>query len=185
MGDGSYEMPRPTTGRKYRPSPPSGGDLLRAFSTISRALNLGQPLSLTPDLMAGERGPRAASGAVSDRPQPYRDGGLRLSGQIPPLCAPDLYATVHQESPADGEFTFPADDPTATQGGQAALEPIYYTVNDGASGRANAGIRDDELPESGGVPPGVLLAAGALLLASSVAGFTLALRRGPGGETGS
>ena len=92
-----------------------------------------------------------------------------------------LYATVHQESPADGEFTFPADDPTATQGGQAAVEPIYYTVNDGASGRANDGIRDDELPESGGVPPGVLLAAGALLLASGVAGFALALRRGPGG----
>jgi hypothetical protein len=94
-----------------------------------------------------------------------------------------LYTTVHQESPTDGKFTFPADDPTATQGGQAAVEPIYYTVNDGASGRANTGIRDDELPESGGVPPRALLAAGALLLASSVAGFTLALRRG--GEIGS
>jgi hypothetical protein len=89
-----------------------------------------------------------------------------------------LYTTVHQESPADGKFTFPADDPTATRGGQAAVEPIYYTVNDGASGRANAGIRDDELPESGGIPPGALLAAGALLLASSVAGFSLALRLG-------
>lgn len=89
-----------------------------------------------------------------------------------------LYTTVHQESPADGKFTFPAEDPTATRGGQAAVEPIYYTVNDGASGRANAGIRDDELPESGGIPPGALLAAGALLLASSVAGFSLALRRG-------
>ena len=89
-----------------------------------------------------------------------------------------LYTTVHQESPADGKFTFPAEDPTATRGGQAAVEPIYYTVNDGASGRANAGIRDDELPESGGIPPGALLAGGALLLASSVAGFSLALRRG-------
>jgi hypothetical protein len=89
-----------------------------------------------------------------------------------------LYTTVHQERPADGKFTFPAEDPTATRGGQAAVEPIYYTVNDGASGRANAGIRDDELPESGGIPPGALLAAGALLLASSVAGFSLALRRG-------
>lgn len=89
-----------------------------------------------------------------------------------------LYITVHEESPADGKFTFPADDPTATRGGQAAAEPIYYSVNDGASGRDDAGIRDDELPESGGVPPGALLAAGALLLASSVAGFSLALRRG-------
>ena len=89
-----------------------------------------------------------------------------------------LYTTVHQESPADGKFTFPADDPTATRGGQAAVEPIYYTVDDGASGQGSAGIRDDELPESGGVPPGALLAAGALLLASSVAGFSLALRRG-------
>ncbi len=89
-----------------------------------------------------------------------------------------LYTTVHQESPADGKFTFPADDPAARQGGQAAVEPIYYTVSDVASGRANAGIREDELPESGGVLPGALLAAGALLLASSVAGFSLALRRG-------
>ena len=106
------------------------------------------------------------------------NNGVEVELDRPVDSSQRLYTTVHEESPADGKFTFPADDPTATQGGQAAVEPIYYTVDDGASGRGSAGIRDDELPESGGVPSGALLAAGALLLASSVAGLSLALRRG-------
>ncbi|QIN84275.1 hypothetical protein GBA63_17670 [Rubrobacter tropicus] len=103
---------------------------------------------------------------------------VRVELDRPVASSQRLYATVHAEDPADGRFTFPADDPTATQGGRAAAEPISYTVEDGAPGRESAGIRDDELPESGGVPPGALLAAGTLLLLSSAACLSLALRRG-------
>ena len=44
--------------------------------------------------------------------------------------------------------------------------------------RENTGIRADELPESGGLPPAAILATGSLLLASSLMGLSLALRRG-------
>ena len=52
MDDGPYEVLRATPGRGHGLPGPRGGDLLRAFSAISRALNLGQPLSLTLDLIA-------------------------------------------------------------------------------------------------------------------------------------
>ena len=52
MDDGPYEVLRATPGRGHGLPEPRGGDLLRAFSAISRALNLGQPLSLTLDLIA-------------------------------------------------------------------------------------------------------------------------------------
>lgn len=109
------------------------------------------------------------------------NNGVKVELDRPVDSSQRLYTTVHEESPADGEFTFPADDPTATDGGQAAVEPIYYTVNDGASGQENTGIRDDELPESGGIPPAAVPAAGALLLLASAWGLRAALRgRGTG-----
>lgn len=113
---------------------------------------------------------------------------VRVELDRPLASSQRLYATVHAESPADGKFTFPADDPTATRGGRAAVQPISYTVDDGAPDRdpdggpdrVDAGIREDELPESGGIPPAGLLAAGTLLLASSVVGLSLSLRRANG-----
>lgn len=99
-----------------------------------------------------------------------------------------LYATVHAERPADGDFTYPGGDPTLERSGGAAAEPITYTVNDAASSEdraggtagkaAGGGIQDDELPESGGIPPAALLWAASVLLMSVAAGFSLASRRG-------
>lgn len=115
---------------------------------------------------------------------PLRAGAnddVKVQLDRPVASSQRLYATVHAEDPADGTFTFPAGDPTATQGGQAASRPISYTVDDATKNTAadatGGGIQDDELPESGGVPPGVLLAAGTALLLSSAACLSLALRR--------
>lgn len=91
-----------------------------------------------------------------------------------------LYATVHAERPADGEFTYPDGDPTLERDGRILAEPISYTVDespDEAPGdTASDGIRDDELPDSGGLSPTALLAAGALLLAAGAWGLRRAFR---------
>jgi len=52
MDEGPYEVLRATPGGERGLPGPRGRDLLRAFSAVSRALNLGQPLSLTLDLIA-------------------------------------------------------------------------------------------------------------------------------------
>ena len=52
MDEGPYEVLRATPGGERGLPGSRGRDLLRAFSAVSRALNLGQPLSLTLDLIA-------------------------------------------------------------------------------------------------------------------------------------
>ena len=52
MDKGPYEVLRATPGGERGLPGPRGRDLLRAFSAVSRALNLGQHLSLTLDLIA-------------------------------------------------------------------------------------------------------------------------------------
>ena len=72
-----------------------------------------------------------------------------------------VYATVHAERPADGDFTYPDGDPTARAGGGTAVEPISYTLSDASGDVAEDETPDGELPETGGVPPPLRLAAGA------------------------
>lgn len=118
---------------------------------------------------------------------PLRNGtneDVRVELREPLNSSQRLYTTIHAERPADGSFTYPNGDPTLERNGSTVAQPISYmlasatasseTANDAAA--RGGGIRDDELPESGGVTPGVLLAAGAFLLLSSAVVFA-SLRR--------
>lgn len=88
-----------------------------------------------------------------------------------------LYTTVHAERPADGDFTYPDGDPTLERDGRVVAEPISYAVIDPAPGdTANDGIRGDELPESGGLPPAAVLLTATSLLAAGAWGIRAALR---------
>lgn len=88
-----------------------------------------------------------------------------------------LYTTVHAERPADGDFTYPDGDPTLERDGRVVAEPISYDVIDPAPGdTANDGIRGDELPESGGLPPAAVLLTATSLLAAGAWGIRAALR---------
>jgi len=62
---------------------------------------------------------------------------------------------------------------------KSTVEPLYYTLKgaaDDVSGN-QADLRGGDLPESGGVPPSVLLAGGWAILLSSLTGLFLALRQ--------
>lgn len=125
---------------------------------------------------------------------PLREGSndeVRVELRQPLNSTQKLYAAVHAERPADGDFTYPDGDPTLEEGGQKTVEPISYTVKDDAAGdtagdaagdaASEGGIRDDELPESGGVSPAALLVAGAVLLLVSAWGLRAALRQSGAG----
>lgn len=80
-----------------------------------------------------------------------------------------LYAVLHVEDPADGEFTFPDGDPPLDTTEQAsATEPFRYAVSEASSEQAVT--RNGELPESGGVPPNVVPTIGVAML---LVGFAL------------
>jgi hypothetical protein len=92
----------------------------------------------------------------------------------------NLYAMLHVDDPADGNYTFPDGDPPVDAEGEIALEPFRYTVSDPASG-GQAGARGDELPESGGIPPTVVLALGAAMVLGGLGMFALLRRAGATG----
>ncbi|MFB6303146.1 MAG: plastocyanin/azurin family copper-binding protein [Haloferacaceae archaeon] len=53
-----------------------------------------------------------------------------------------LYAMLHYDDPADGEFTFPeSGDPAVTAGGSPVIKPFDLTVSDG-SGTSTVEMRD-------------------------------------------
>lgn len=123
--------------------------------------------------------PRAVLGEA-----PVKEGE-NISVEVPldePLNSSGrLYAMLHVDDPADGDYTFPDGDPPLDADGETVTEPFRYAVSDVASGE-QAGIRGDELPESGGVPTSAVLAIGAAMF---LAGFALmrsvgARRRGEG-----
>lgn len=68
-----------------------------------------------------------------------------------------LYAVVHAEDPADGDYTFPDGDPPIMQNGEMAAEPIQYAVageseaadGDASDGDASDGDASDESATSG------------------------------------
>jgi hypothetical protein len=67
-----------------------------------------------------------------------------------------LYAVVHVEDPADGDFTFPDGDPPVERDGEMALEPIQYAVagdSEAADEDAAAGTAPDEDEVDGSEPP--------------------------------
>ncbi|HEV2092099.1 MAG TPA: hypothetical protein VGR18_02925 [Rubrobacter sp.] len=125
---------------------------------------------------------------------PLREGSngeVRVELRQPLDSSQKLYATIHAERPVDGDFTYPDGDPTLEQEGRTVIEPISYTVRDNDAGdtagdaagdaASEGGIRDDELPESGGVSPAALLAAGVVLLLVSAWGLRAALRQSGAG----
>lgn len=83
---------------------------------------------------------------------------------------------LHVDDPADGDYTFPDGDPPVDAEGEIVLEPFRYAVSDSAPGGQQAGARGDELPESGGIPPTVVLASGAAMVLGGLGMFVL-LRR--------
>lgn len=110
-----------------------------------------------------------------------------------PLDSPQrLYAMLHKEDPANGEYTFPDGDPPVREGGEAVVEPFDYALANTSANSANAGtasadtasgdetsaneasmsgdgVEDEPLPDSGGGELPIfagglaLLAAGGLL----------------------
>ncbi|CAA9440799.1 hypothetical protein AVDCRST_MAG82-2868 [uncultured Rubrobacteraceae bacterium] len=104
--------------------------------------------------------------------------GVRVKLDRPLGSSQRLYAVVHAEDPADGKYTFPDGDPSIVRNGKTTVEPLYYTIKNVAKGTpgGQAGVRGG-LPESGGVPPAVLLVGGWALLLSSLACLFLALRQ--------
>ena len=104
---------------------------------------------------------------------------VRVKLEQPIDSSQKLYAVVHAEDPADGKYTFPDGDPPIVRSGKTTLEPLYYTIKDSADGTSGeqAGVRGGALPESGGVPPSVLLTGGLALLVSSLTCLFLVLRQ--------
>ena len=90
-----------------------------------------------------------------------------------------LYAVVHAEDPADGKYTFPDGDPPIVRSGKTTVEPLNYTIEGAADGTSSeqAGVRGSTLPESGGVPPSVLLTGGLAILLSSLTCLFLVFHR--------
>lgn len=93
-----------------------------------------------------------------------------------PVDSGRLYAMVHAEDPADGDYTFPDGDPPVDQSGGMVVEPFEYagtsdatgdpaSASNGTSNDANTtgGAEDKPLPDSGGF--GALALAGVFLLA--------------------
>lgn len=90
-----------------------------------------------------------------------------------PADSGKLYAMVHAEDPADGDYTFPAGDPPVDQSGGMVVEPFEYTATSNSAGASNGasatgGVEDKPLPDSGGfgalaLAGGILLAAGSLM----------------------
>ncbi len=100
---------------------------------------------------------------------PLREGESEEDVAVPldePVGSGTLYAVVHAEEPADGDFTFPDGDPPVEANGSVVAEPLRYT----ASAGEQAG---EPLPSSGG--PNLLLLAGgaAALLATLAAVFPI------------
>ena len=91
---------------------------------------------------------------------------------------------VHAEDPADGKYTFPNGDPPIVRNGKTTVEPLHYTIKGAADGTSGeqAGVRGGALPESGGIPPSVLLTGGLALVVSSLTCLFLVLRQA--GATG-
>jgi hypothetical protein len=104
---------------------------------------------------------------------------IRVKLEQPIDSSRKLYAVVHAEDPADGNYTFPDGDPPIVRSGKTMAEPLYYTnkgAADGTSGE-QAGVQGGALPESGGVPPSALLTGGLALLLSTLTCLHLALRQ--------
>ncbi len=87
-----------------------------------------------------------------------------------------LWAMIHTEDPADGNYTFPQtatedmpEDPPVMADGEIVVMPFEYEVS--ASATSGSGTSAETVPDTGG--PGVLLLAGgaALLLAGGAALF--------------
>ena len=95
---------------------------------------------------------------------PLREGESEEDVAVPldePVGSGTLYAVVHAEEPADGDFTFPDGDPPVEANGSVVAEPLRYT--------APAGEQAGEpLPSSGG-PKLLLLAGGAAALLAVLA----------------
>lgn len=111
--------------------------------------------------------------------------GIEVELDRPLDSSQRLYAMIHGEDPADGEYTFPDGDPPVEEGGEAVVEPFDYELasasadgadlaDAGGEGAESAtvsgeGVEDQPLPDSGGgafaaVAGGLaLLAAGGLL----------------------
>lgn len=83
-----------------------------------------------------------------------------------------LYAVLHADEPADGEFTFPDGDPPLDADERASTtEPFRYALTGAETGeqQEEAVSPNSELPESGGVSPPVLLAMGTALFLAGLA----------------
>lgn len=87
-----------------------------------------------------------------------------------------LWAMMHTEDPADGDYTFPEtatqdtpEDPPVMADGEIVTKPFEYEVS--ASTTSGSGTSTGTIPDTGG--PEILLAAGgaALLLAGGAALF--------------
>ena len=104
---------------------------------------------------------------------------VRVKLEQPVDSSQKLYAVVHAEDPADGKYTFPNGDPPIVRNGKTTVEPLHYTIKDAADGtsREQAGVRGGALPETGGVPPSVLLTGGLALLLSSLTCLFVFLRQ--------
>jgi hypothetical protein len=104
---------------------------------------------------------------------------VRVKLEPPIDSSQKLYAVVHAEDPADGKYTFPNGDPPIVRNGKTTVEPLHYTIKGAADGTSGeqAGVRGGALPETGGVPPSVLLTGGLALLVSSLTCLFLVLRQ--------
>jgi hypothetical protein len=100
---------------------------------------------------------------------PLREGESEEDVAVPldePAGSETLYAVVHAEEPADGDFTFPDGDPPVEANGSVVAEPLRYT----ASAGEQAG---EPLPSSGGPNPLLLAGGAAALLATLAAVFLI------------
>ena len=80
----------------------------------------------------------------------------------------NLYAMIHRETPADGDYTFPDGDPPVEADGQPVVERLRYeTASKEDESVSGEGAEDKPLPDSGGLFPSVLIFAGAALILAS------------------
>lgn len=105
--------------------------------------------------------------------------GVRVKLDRPIESSQKLYAVIHAEDPADGKWTYPDGDPPIMRDAASTVEPLYYTLKGAADGTSSeqVDLRGGGLPQSGGVPPAILLASGWIILLSSSTCILLALRR--------
>jgi len=85
-----------------------------------------------------------------------------------PLAASQtLYAMIHEDNPADQQYTFPDGDAPVQAGGQVVVKPFQFTLGGATT-----------MPDTGGISPTTIaLLGGSVILAAGLAASYLVRRR--------